>query len=391
MKKKILLFSVFLVLLFLIGCKTTNNIENKSYNVNIDINDINEAFVPASEKGKEAVVGVSLYTKTKIISSWYLQATGSGAIYKGIAYMKDGTTIDIASTVDNNNVNYYEYYVITNAHVVNTNSSNYDIKIYLASIDTLVSAELLGLNAYEDLAVVKFTTSIFITPLVFSSYELRVGEIVLAVGNPLGYDYASTVTMGIVSNTSRFIEVGRDLNGDERDDVDETVEVIQHDAAINSGNSGGALINIKGEIVGINAMKVTDKNETVEGIGFAIPVKTVLNILDDMEKGITPKLNTISKATIYSVNDILNRDVLKLDHLPNIDLSNCSYTYGAYVYLSPSEEYGLISGDIVLGFNGRDIYNKGMLESFLRFYKGESITWKVLRNDKLIEVEYILK
>lgn len=389
--KRGLLLVIMLMMFILIGCKTSNNIENKSYNVNIDITNINEAFIPASEKGKEAVVGVSLYTKTRIISSWYLQATGSGVIYKGIAYMNDGSTLDVINTTDSNNVDYYEYYVITNAHVVNTNISNYDIKIYLPNIDTLVSATLLGINAYEDLAVVKFKTSIFIKPLVFSSDELRVGEIILAVGNPLGYDYASTVTFGIVSNVSRFLEVSRDLNGDERDDIEETVEVIQHDAAINSGNSGGALINIKGEIVGINSMKITDKDEYVEGLGFAIPVKTVLSVLDDMEKGIAPKVNLLNKTTIYSVNDILNRDVLRIEHLPNIDLSNSSYTNGAYVYSSPSEEYGFRSGDIIIGMNGQDIYNKGMLESFLRLYKGDSITWKIVRNNELIEVEYKFK
>ena len=389
--KRGLLLVLILMMFILIGCKTSNNIENKSYNVNIDINNINEAFIPASEKGKEAVVGVSLYTKTRIISSWYLQATGSGVIYKGIAYMNDGSALDVIDTIDANNVNYYEYYVITNAHVVNTNISNYDIKIYLPNIDTLLSADLLGINAYEDLAVVKFKTTIFIKPLEFSSDNLRVGEIVLAIGNPLGYEYASTVTMGIVSNVSRFLEVDRDLNGDGRDDVKETVEVIQHDAPINSGNSGGALVNIKGEIVGINAMKITDKDESVEGLGFAIPVKTVLSILEDMEKGIEPNVNLINKSTIYSVNDILNRDILKLDDIPNVNIANLGYTNGAYVYSSPSEEYGFRSGDIILGMNDKDIYNKGMLESFLRLYKGDSITWKIVRNNELIEVEYKFK
>ena len=388
-KNKILIVVLLLSIFFLIGCKTSNNIENKSYNVNIDINDINEAFIPASEKGTSAVVGVSLYTKTNIIRSWHLESTGSGAIYKGKSFMKDGSTKEIVETKDSNDVDYYEYYVLTNAHVVNTTSTNKEIKVYLSSIDTLVDGSLLGLNAYEDLAVVKFTTSIYILPLSFSDEDVKVGEIVLAIGNPLGYEYASTVTMGIISSASRFIDVERDINGDGRNDWEGTVEVIQHDAAINSGSSGGALINIKGELVGINAMKVTDKEEKIEGIGFAIPINTVKNVLSDMEEGKTASVNLLNKTTAYSVNDLLNRDVLKLEDIPSVDLTDLNYTYGAYIYMSLGNEYGLRSGDVIIKMNEHDIYNERMLEAYLRSYKGNKIVWTAIRNGEEIEIEYL--
>ncbi len=388
-KNKILIVVLLLSIFFLIGCKTSNNIENKSYNVNIDINDINEAFIPASEKGTSAVVGVSLYTKTNIIRSWHLESTGSGAIYKGKAFMKDGSTKEIEETKDSNNVDHYEYYVLTNAHVVNTTSTNKEIKVYLSSIDTLVDGSLLGLNAYEDLAVVKFTTSIYILPLSFSDEDVKVGEIVLAIGNPLGYEYASTVTMGIISSASRFIDVERDINGDGRNDWEGTVEVIQHDAAINSGSSGGALINIKGELVGINAMKVTDKEEKIEGIGFAIPINTVKNVLSDMEEGKAASVNLLNKTTAYSVNDLLNRDVLKLEDIPSVDLTDLKYAYGAYIYMSLGNEYGLRSGDVIIKMNEHDIYNERMLEAYLRSYKGNKIIWTAIRNGEEIEIEYV--
>ncbi|MBO4666946.1 MAG: serine protease [Bacilli bacterium] len=387
-KKYIIFVFLFFIVLVASACKTNNTIENKSYNVNIDINDINEAFIPASEKAKEAVVGVSLYAKASIIQSWHLSATGSGVIYKGTAYLKDGSSISVLETADSNNVDYYEYYLLTNAHVVNSNESNKDIKIYLSRIDTLVSGSLVGINQYEDLAVVKFTTTIFITPLEFSNIPLRSGEIVLAVGNPLGYEYASTVTMGIVSNESRYIEVSRDLNGDDRDDWDGVVEVIQHDASINSGNSGGALVNIKGELVGINAMKVTDKDETIEGIGFAIPLSIIKNVLDDMENGKPAKVNNLDKLVVYSVNDIINRDVLNLSRMPKINLDNFSYTYGAYIFENNDNEYGLQPYDIVIKMNDIDIYNEGMFSALLRNYNGSKISWEVYRNGSIQVVEY---
>ena len=378
-------------MVILTSCKTNNTIENKSYNVDININDINEAFVPASNKAMEAVVGVSLYTKDGFIRSWALTATGSGVIYKGSAFMKDGTTKEIRETSDSSDVDYYEYYLLTNAHVVNSNAENKEIKVYLSKIDTLVTGSIVGINAYVDLAVVKFTTSIYLMPLSFTSSEVKTGEVILAVGNPLGYEYERTVTMGIISNTNRFIEVSRDINGDGKDDWEGTVEVIQHDAAINSGNSGGALVNIKGELVGINAMKITDKNETIEGIGFAIPIPVVSSVLEQMEKGEAAKANLLTKATIYNVNEIINRDVLNLKHIPLVDLSGYEYTYGAYIYKNDSLSYGLKNDDIVIKMNDNDIYNKEMLEALLLCYNEEKITWKVYRDGEIQEIEYIFK
>ena len=218
MKKRLFVLMLLLCIFLLIGCKTNNTIHNESYDVNINIESINEAFVPASIKGKEAVVGVSLYSRNSVTRSWYIEATGSGVIYKGLAYLKDGSTKEVAETKDSDDVKYYEYYCLTNAHVVNSNAKYKEVKIYLSRIDTLVSAELVGINAYEDLAVVKFTTSIYIAPLEFAKNKIQVGEIVLAIGNPLGYDYASTVTMGIVSNDERYLDVSRDFS-DVRDIV----------------------------------------------------------------------------------------------------------------------------------------------------------------------------
>ena len=164
--------------------------------------------------------------------------------------------------------------------------------------------------------------------------------------------------------------------------------MIQHDAAINSGNSGGALVNIKGELVGINAMKVTDSKETIEGIGFAIPISVVLSVLEKMENGEKASPNLLKNSTIYDVNELLNKEVLRLNKLPDVDLSNLAVTYGAYVYNSSKNEYGLKSGDVIVGMNDNVILNEGMLEANLRTFNGNSITWKLYRNNELTEIVY---
>ena len=183
--RKILFIIVLFSFCFLVSCSTTNDIYNKTYDVDINIDNINEAFVPASEKGKEATIGVSLYTRSNMLRSWALTATGSGVVYKGQAFLKDGSSVTLEESKNHNDVDYYEYYALTNAHVVTTNQSSIDLKVYLPNIDTLLSCELLGMNDYEDLAVVRFFAQVYIKPLEFATEEVKVGEIVLAIGNPL--------------------------------------------------------------------------------------------------------------------------------------------------------------------------------------------------------------
>lgn len=388
-KKGIMLILILLVLFISYSCKTTNEIYNKAYDVDINISDISEALIPASEKGAQAVVGVSLYSKSNILRSWYIASTGSGAVYKGIVYYKDGTSSeDLKASQNRSDIKFYEYYLLTNAHVVNSNNAYSEVKVYLSNIDTLVDGITLGMNVYEDLAVVKFTTSIYIDPLELSNDELHVGEIVLAIGNPLGYDYANTVTMGIVSNLNRYIDVKRDTNGDGKDDWDGTCLCIQHDAAINSGSSGGALINSKGELVGLNAMKVMDDKETVEGIGFAIPLSSIKNSLEAMENGNNITITEFKNATLYDVNKIINKELFSDEKMPDIILNNCDYTYGVYVYHLQNLEFGLQENDIIVKMNDSSIYNIEMFLPLLRYNNGNKITWTVIRNGEEIKVDY---
>ncbi len=143
--------------------------------------------------------------------------------------------------------------------------------------DERLKAEVLGSDRLTDLAVLRVDGSkVDTVAKLGSSDDLQVGDTAIAIGNPLGMNFANSVTKGIISGLERSISV--DTNGDRRPDW--ITEVIQTDAAINPGNSGGALINADGEVVGINSMKIARRE--VEGIGFAIPIDSALPVIKQL-------------------------------------------------------------------------------------------------------------
>lgn len=168
-------------------------------------------------------------------------------------------------------------YIITNNHVVSSESTSYfyqlseakNVKVHLYGDDedSLYDAEIVGKDEETDLAVLKIEAEGLEAIKVGDSTNLRVGEFVMAVGNPLGLE--SSVSAGIVSAIDRTI-----------DDGEYNFTTIQTDAAINSGNSGGALVNSKGELIGINFLKAS--SEGVEGIGFAIPINSAMDTITDL-------------------------------------------------------------------------------------------------------------
>ncbi|MYL20963.1 PDZ domain-containing protein [Halobacillus litoralis] len=206
-----------------------------------------------AEQASEAIVGVvnltnqqSPFTSAEEMTE---AGTGSGVIYK----------------VEENAA-----YIVTNNHVIE-GASEVDISLFDGET---ASAEVIGADALTDIAVLKIEGSYDVEPLAFGdSDSIRAGEEVLAIGNPLGLDLSRTVTQGIVSAVDRTISVT--TSAGEWD-----LDVIQTDAAISPGNSGGALINGAGELIGINSLKMAD--EDAEGLGFAIPSNDVETLIADM-------------------------------------------------------------------------------------------------------------
>lgn len=189
-----------------------------------------------------------------------IASEGSGVIYK-----KDGNTA----------------YVVTNNHVIDGAKQ---LEILLAD-GTKIVGELVGSDTYSDLAVVKISSENVKSIATFADSEkITVGETAIAIGSPLGTEYANSVTEGIVSSLSRTVTMQNE-NGDTV-----STNAIQTDAAINPGNSGGALINIQGQVIGINSSKISSTSasmtsgSSVEGMGFAIPSNDVVKIINQLEK-----------------------------------------------------------------------------------------------------------
>lgn len=205
------------------------------------------------------------------------------------------------------------------------------------------------------------------------SDEIRVGEQVVAIGNALGY--GQSVTTGIVSALGRQVNV-RDSLG-----VSSYEELIQTDAAINAGNSGGALLNMKGEVIGINSVKATQSG--VEGMGYAIPTSKALPIIQDLMNRETREVVSEEDAAYLGITgETVDLALSELYGLPiGIYLSDVSKD-------SPAEEAGLTAGMVLTAFDGQTIETMEDLQKLLPYYKaGEtvSVTVKVADSDSQIQ------
>ncbi|UOQ95196.1 trypsin-like peptidase domain-containing protein [Halobacillus shinanisalinarum] len=210
-----------------------------------------EAVTQAVNETAQTVVGISNIKE----GPRGLQKAGTGS---GVIYKKDGN----------------QAYIVTNHHVV-ANASQLEV---ILSDGTKVEAQLKGSDPLTDLAVLQIDSEhVKEVAELGSAKDVEVGQTAIAIGNPLGMEFAGSVTKGIVSGLNRNIPV--DINGDRQPDWQ--TEVIQTDAAINPGNSGGALVNLQGEVIGINSMKIA--KEKVEGIGFAIPMDVAKPVIKDLE------------------------------------------------------------------------------------------------------------
>ena len=301
------------------------------------------------EKVNSSVVGVLVYANGT--------ASGSGS---GVVYRVDGKTA----------------YIITNAHVV---SGATDVQVVFSNKES-VNATIVGSDTYSDIAVLKLTADFDMTAIKCGdSSLLDQGETVLAIGSPLGIEYAGTVTQGIVSGIDRTVSV--DLNDDGQEDWD--MNVIQTDAAINPGNSGGALVNMAGELVGITSMKLS--NTSVEGMGFALPINDVITSVEQIiENGkVTRPQIGISGVSLSGYSSYQLRY-----YRINTDLTD-----GIYVSRVTSggaaSKAGIQEGDIIVKFDGKEVTTyKSFLTELYSKEPGDKVSVVVNRNgtEKTIEV-----
>ncbi|MCT2898099.1 PDZ domain-containing protein [Lentilactobacillus buchneri] len=299
-------------------------------------------------------------------SSGELEASSEGS---GVIYKKSGNTA----------------YIVTNNHVVAGANA---LEIILSD-GSKVSASVVGKDAVSDLAVIKINSDKVKKVATFGdSDNIKVAEPVLAIGSPLGSQYATSVTQGIISAKKREVpqtsESGQQIGN---------ATVIQTDAAINPGNSGGPLINFAGQVVGINSMKLASDQQgtSVEGMGFAIPSNEVVMIINQLIKNgqvIRPALG-IGYTDLSNISEQQQRSILKLPK---------SVTQGAVVLNvnanSPAKRAGLAKYDVITELDGTKITQQSQLRDILYkhkigdkisvtyYHKGDKKTGSITLNEK---------
>ena len=256
-------------------------------------------------------------------------------------------------------------YIITNKHVVSDKNSSYAIFL---NDGTEYKAQLLDSDPLNDLAVLKIDGKNLPTVELGDSTQLEIGQTVLAIGNSLN-EYRQTVSKGIVSGLNRTITAS-----DESGRRTESLEgIIQTDAAINPGNSGGPLVNLQGQVVGIN----TAIDRSGQSIGFALPINDAKFIVDSIKT--TGKVVRPQLGVRYM---ILNKTVSKANQLPvdygALIVRGETPTDLAIIPGSPADKAGLVENDIILEINGQKLDEKNPLAKAIQKFKpGETITLKV--------------
>ena len=307
-----------------------------------------EQRIEAIDKVSKAIVGVVNFYMDRTIGE------GSGIIYK----------------VDGDDA-----YLVTNEHVI-SQGDYYEIVL---SNGERMEAKLVGSDVFTDLAVLKIPSEKVESVAEFGKTEdVKVGQTVLAIGNPLGLNFAGSVTQGIVSGHDR--SVGVDLDGNGSDDWEMTV--LQTDTAINPGNSGGALVDLKGQIIGINSLKIAESS--VEGMSFAIPTYIALPIISDLEEFgevLRPQLG-VSIQDMMMIPDQL-KQVLQL---PTEQKTGVFITEVLEEGIALSA--GLEPGDVIIKIDGEETPDNMSFRKKLYTYRtGDTITLTILRETEELEIE----
>ena len=323
-------------------------------NNTVSLTDYSNTSIAVANKVLPSIVGITVEYK---VNSFFGGSSTSQASGSGIIVSSDG-------------------YILTNNHVVNTTStSSYyqiteatGVKVKLYGDDTEYEAKVVGSDAQTDLAVIKIEKTGLTAAELGDSSSVQVGEFAMAIGNPLGLQ--SSISCGIISATDREVEDS---------DTGTMFKLIQTDAAINSGNSGGALVNAVGKVIGINTLKVSGTG--VEGIGFAIPINSTIDVYNELKTN-----GKISRPYIGIGGIDLDESTAKKNNL----------VVGIYVKtidnFSSAEKAGLKVGDVIIEANGTKITKMDELNTIKNSHKvGDKLTLKVNRDGKEVDITLTLQ
>ena len=261
-------------------------------------------------------------------------------------------------------------YILTNAHVSGEKYS----RCYVTLVDgKTYDGSVVWSNTDIDMAIVKINQKNLKVAILGNSDDIKVGETVYAIGNPIGYEFQRTVTSGIISAVNRTIKF-------EEDEAETYMEdLIQTDATINPGNSGGPLVNADGQVIGINGVKI----KSAEGISFAIPINSV--------KAVIESFNTNGKFDEATLG-VFAFDKSVLGYINE----NLQFSEGIYVARvntkSAAADAGLKKGDIILTIDGNKLERMCDLRCYIYTKKpGDTVTLKIQRNNREMEIEATLK
>lgn len=342
---------------------TNNNLINTSYSRNdntsysdklteVSLSNYSDTGISVANKVRPSIVGIEVEYSVNSIFSRGSTAKAEGS---GIIISEDG-------------------YILTNNHIVNSssNASYYEVSkankltVYLYNDETAYEAKIVGTDEQTDLAVIKIEKTGLTAAELGNSDSVQVGEFSMAVGNPLGMQ--SSVTSGIISAVNRKVT---DSDG-------KTFTLIQTDAAINAGNSGGALVNAEGKVIGINTLKLSGTG--IEGMGFAIPINSTIEIYEQLIQ-----YNKVKRPYIGITGIDLDEKTAEYNKL----------VVGIYVKsiddFSSAQKAGLKIGDVIVEADGKNVTTMNELNEIKNSHKiGDGMTLKVNRNGSEISITLTL-
>lgn len=252
-------------------------------------------------------------------------------------------------------------YIVTNSHVIEGASAIY---VVLNNGENY-SARVVGMDTKTDIAVIKIDAKNLAKAELGKSSDLKVGELAVAIGNPLGLEFQGSVTAGVISALDRSMEVdGRKYT------------LVQTDAAINPGNSGGPLVNKYGYVIGINTVKIS--SSATEGMGFAIPIDIALPIIEELiEKGY------VSGRPQIGIEIINITEAMSMQYNVPVGVYVVNVVFG-----SAAEKAGIKSGDIIIKADGISVSTAEMLNDVKDKYKvGDTLTLTIVREGITIDVD----
>lgn len=338
---------------------STSTITSSTVSNVVNTSDYSGTAINVANKVLPSIVGIKV--EYEVNSIFYRQASTATATGSGIIISDDG-------------------YILTNNHIVDTSSSNSNgynsyysvsesnkVTVTLYGDSTEYEATIVGTDSQTDLAVIKIDKTGLTPAELGDSDKVQVGEFAMAIGNPLGLD--TSVTCGVISATNREIT----------DSDNKTYTLIQTDAAINSGNSGGALVNADGKVIGLNTLKISSTG--VEGMGFAIPINSTIDIYQQLIE-----YNKVKRPYIGISGVDLDEKTASANKL----------VQGIYVKsideFSAAEKAGIKIGDVIVGADGKEIKTMDELNNIKNSHQiGDALTIKVNRNGKELDLTVTLQ